>query len=69
MNECLNGPPAELSPTDVDDMNFDSLREQSEKLNIANAEESNPNPTRAGVKGSVGAKKVRKVIGGGAQMK
>jgi non-specific serine/threonine protein kinase/NIMA (never in mitosis gene a)-related kinase len=27
MNECLNGPPAELSPTDVDDMNFDSLRE------------------------------------------
>ena len=27
MDECLNGPPLELSPTDVDDMNFDSLRE------------------------------------------
>jgi hypothetical protein len=27
INECLNGPPMELSPTDVDDMNFDSLKE------------------------------------------
>lgn len=27
MNECLNGPAPELSPTDVDDMNFDSLKE------------------------------------------
>lgn len=34
MNECLNGPTQELAATDVDDMNFDSLREQSEKLNI-----------------------------------
>lgn len=27
LNECLNGPTPDLSPTDVDDMNFDSLRE------------------------------------------
>lgn len=34
MDECLNGSPLELQPTDVDDMNLDSLREQAEKLNI-----------------------------------
>lgn len=27
MHECLNCPAPELSPTDVDDMNFDSLKE------------------------------------------
>jgi serine/threonine protein kinase len=27
MEECLNGPPLELKSTDVDDMNFDSMRE------------------------------------------
>jgi len=27
ISDCLNGPPMELSPTDVDDMNLDSLRE------------------------------------------
>ena len=34
MNDCLNGPPAELAPTDVDDMFVDSLSEQAEKLMI-----------------------------------
>ena len=32
LNDCLNGPPAELAPTDVDDMFIDSLKEQGEKL-------------------------------------
>lgn len=32
LNDCLNGPPAELAPTDVDDMFVDSLKEQAEKL-------------------------------------
>lgn len=27
INECVNGPPMELAPTDVDDMYFDSIRE------------------------------------------
>ncbi len=34
LNDCLNGPPAELAPTDVDDMFVDSLSEQAEKLMI-----------------------------------
>jgi serine/threonine protein kinase len=34
LNECLNGPAPELSPTDVDDMIFDSLKEQAEKLKL-----------------------------------
>ena len=33
-NDCLNGPPQELSPTDVNDMYVDSLKEQAEKLMI-----------------------------------
>ena len=40
MNECLNGPTPELSPTDVDDMNFDSLKEQAEKLGIFGNDDS-----------------------------
>jgi len=32
INECVNGPPVELAPTDVDDMNYDSVKEQGEKL-------------------------------------
>lgn len=31
-NDCLNGPPLELAPTDVDDMFVDGLREQAEFL-------------------------------------
>ena len=34
LQDCLNGPPAELAPTDVDDMFVDSLKEQAEKLMI-----------------------------------
>ncbi len=34
INECINGPPMELAPTDVDDMYFDSVREQGEKLGL-----------------------------------
>ena len=40
VEECINGVNAQdLSPTDVDDMNIDSLREQAEKLNILYAAE------------------------------
>jgi len=34
LNDCLNGPPDVLEPTDVDDMFVDSLKEQAEKLMI-----------------------------------
>ena len=27
INDCVNGPPQEMSPTDVDDMYYDSIRE------------------------------------------
>jgi len=33
-DECLNGPPIELAPTDVNDMYVDSLKEQAENLAI-----------------------------------
>jgi len=32
VNECINGPPMELSPTDVDDMYFDSSERASRKI-------------------------------------
>lgn len=69
MDESLNGPPLELSPTDVDDMNNDSLREQSEKLSINNP--SDDNKSKASQKssivgGAVNTKKTRRVIGGGS---
>lgn len=35
INDCLHGSgQAELAPTDVDDMNYDSIREQAEKLGL-----------------------------------
>jgi len=56
INECLQGSGSDLQPTDVDDMNFDSLKEQAEKLNIFD-----DGPSKA-IQGRLINKK-RKVIG------
>mmetsp|Transcript_28629 Transcript_28629/g.27615 ORF Transcript_28629/g.27615 Transcript_28629/m.27615 type:complete len:187 (+) Transcript_28629:64-624(+) len=62
MDESLNGPPMELSPTDVDDMNNDSLREQSEKLNI-NLGGQDEGPAMVGKRIQPVNNKKRRIIG------
>ena len=75
IDECINGPPVELAPTDVDDMNYDSVREQGEKLGFLGSNPDDPPSILAGVglkgrggpiAGAMNAKKMRRVIGGGA---
>ncbi|CDW78132.1 protein kinase domain containing protein [Stylonychia lemnae] len=67
INECVNGPPVELAPTDVDDMNYDSVKDQGEKLGFfGNTPESQSSllAGRGPISGAMNAKKMRKVIGG-----
>ena len=64
LNDCLNGPPAELAPTDVDDMFVDSLKEQAEKLMIPGFVEDDSTVGRlaAGKAGSAAQlKRVKKI--------
>ena len=53
LNECLQGPPQELAPHEVNDMYQDSLKEQAEKLMIPGyAEDSSAVGRLANGKGS-----------------
>lgn len=68
INELVNGPPIELSPTEVDDLYIDSIREQGEKLNILNNLGEDQSSVLSGkakipIAGAMNAKKMRKVIG------
>jgi len=61
--DCLSGVGAQ-GETDLEEMNFDSLREQSEKLNIGGSEESQLASLKRGpIAGAMNAKKMRKVMG------
>jgi serine/threonine protein kinase len=65
-NECLKEAPAELAPTDVDDMFVDSLQEQAQNLNIPGYTEDSSVAGRLSsghmskpIAGSVNPKKIR----------
>ena len=60
----VNQPTSEL---DLDEMNYDSLREQQEKLGLNNGDDSQSQLAclrRGPIAGAMNAKKMRKVMGG-----
>ena len=67
--ECLNGPPIDLAPTDVDDMFVDSLKEQASNLAIPGfIQEDNGRlgygfiqPSTKAIAGPVNPKKIRQL--------
>ena len=69
INDLVNGPPVELSPTEVDDLYIDSIREQGEKLNILGGGDDQSSllsgKAKLPIAGAMNAKKMRKVIGAG----
>ena len=73
INDLVNGPPVELSPTEVDDLYIDSIREQGEKLNILGGGDDQSSllsgKAKLPIAGAMNAKKMRKVIGAGQQQK
>lgn len=62
--DCLSGVGAQ-GETDLEEMNFDSLREQGEKLNIGGGSEESQLASlkRGPIAGAMNAKKMRKVMG------
>jgi serine/threonine protein kinase len=69
ITESLTGANQPTSELDLDEMNYDSLREQQEKLGLNDGDDAQSQLAclrRGPIAGAMNAKKMRKVMGGGS---